>query len=149
MEFRFACQPECSACCQMEGQVYLTEGDLARIAGFLGLAPEEFEERYVYRTARQIRLRKPQGKQCHFHVDNLCAVHPVKPVQCRVFPFWPELVESPEEWEKTAAYCPGIGKGELVQIEVARERASEMYRAYPAMYEGQESEVRSKESGDQ
>ncbi len=28
---------------------------------------------------------------------------------------------SKREWKKTAAWCPGIGKGELVQIETARE----------------------------
>jgi hypothetical protein len=36
------------------------------------------------------------------------------------------LVESKREWKKTAAYCPGIGKGALVQIETARELAAEL-----------------------
>jgi hypothetical protein len=37
-------------------------------------------------------------------------------------------------WRQTAAWCPGIGKGELVQIETARTLADEMRAAYPSMY---------------
>jgi Fe-S-cluster containining protein len=73
--------------------------------------------------------------QCHFLVDGGCSIHAVKPTQCRVFPFWPELVDDKREWRKTAAWCPGIGKGELVQIEAASERAREMREEYPFMYE--------------
>jgi hypothetical protein len=47
------------------------------------------------------------------------------------------LVDSKDakrEWKKTAAWCPGIGKGELVQIETARELAGRMKAAYPSMF---------------
>jgi hypothetical protein len=51
-----------------------------------------------------------------------------------LYPFWPELVESRAAWKEEAKECPGIGKGELVQIGSALETASEMKRAYPSMY---------------
>lgn len=133
---RFECQPGCTECCTQKGFVYLAEADVPRIAAFLGMAAAEFERRYVYRTARRLRLRVPRDAQCHFLREGGCSIHPVKPVQCRIFPFWPELVESRREWKRTAHYCPGIGKGPLVQIEVARREAEEMRAAYPAMYEG-------------
>jgi hypothetical protein len=44
------------------------------------------------------------------------------------------LVENRKEWEKTGEWCPGIGKGELVQIEAARGLAQEMREAYPRLY---------------
>src|ERR1019366_6095821 len=47
---RFQCQPGCTACCEQQGFVYLTEDDIPRIAAFLGLSATAFEERYVYRT---------------------------------------------------------------------------------------------------
>jgi len=131
---RFQCQPGCTKCCEQKGFVYLTEADLGRIAKFLGLKESEFERRYVYRTRHLLRLRMPRHTQCHFLREDGCSIHPVKPVQCRVFPFWPELVDDKREWRKTAAWCPGIGRGELVQIETARERATEMRNAYPGMY---------------
>jgi Fe-S-cluster containining protein len=131
---RFECQPGCTNCCTQKGFVYITEGDLARIAKFLKMPAAEFERRYVYRTRHLLRLRMPRHTQCHFLREGGCSIHPVKPVQCRIFPFWPELAGNKREWRKAAAWCPGIGKGELVQIEKARTLADEMRAAYPGMY---------------
>jgi Fe-S-cluster containining protein len=132
---RFECQAGCTNCCQQKGFVYLTEADLLRIAKFVGMRVADFERRYVYRTKNQLRLRSPRHTQCHFLREGGCSIHPVKPTQCRIFPFWPELVDDKKEWRKTAAWCPGIGQGELVQIESAREQAHEMRAAYPHMYD--------------
>ncbi len=131
---RFTCQPGCTNCCNMQGFVYLTEQDLKRAAAFLGVDAREFETRYVYRTAHQTRFRKPPEKQCPFLGESGCNIHPAKPTQCRTFPFWPELVESRSEWKRTARYCPGMGKGPLIQIGTAMERAEEQRKAYPDMY---------------
>ena len=131
---RFECQPGCTACCRQRGFVYLTEQDLERAAAFVGLSPGEFERRYVYRTRRRLRLRTPRDSRCHFLQDDGCSIHPAKPTQCRIFPFWPELVESRREWQKTAHYCPGMGKGPLIQIQAAEAQAREMREAYPEMY---------------
>jgi Fe-S-cluster containining protein len=131
---RFQCQPGCTACCRQRGFVYLTEADVLRAAAFLGLAAGEFERRYIYRTRNLRRLRVPRDANCHFLNESGCSIHPAKPTQCRIFPYWPELVESRREWRKTARYCPGIGKGPLVQIESARAEAAEMREAYPSLY---------------
>lgn len=131
---RFACIAGCTNCCRKPGFVYLTEDDLRQAAAFLGMSSDEFEARYVYRTRRRLRLRKPRGKQCPFLLPEGCRIHPAKPTQCRLFPFWPELVEDREAWERTARGCPGIGTGPLYQIGTALELAEEMKRAYPAMY---------------
>lgn len=131
---RFACQPGCTNCCERKGFVYLTEDDVARAAAFLGMTRGAFERRYVYRTKNLRRLRTPRETQCHFLRDGGCSIHPAKPTQCRIFPFWPELVDDRKEWHNAAAWCPGIGKGELVQIEAAREMAQEMREAYPTLY---------------
>jgi len=118
----------------MEGEVYLTEEDLVRIAKHISADPIDFEAKYVHRNPRTLRLRKPSDRQCLFHRDGRCSIHPVKPVQCRVFPFWPEIIESAEAWNETAVRCPGMNKGPLVQIESAEEISGEMRRAYPQMY---------------
>lgn len=134
--FRFACQPGCVRCCDQRGFVYITENDLLRIADYLHMSAAEFESRYVYRTRNQLRLRKPPRSQCHFLRSDGCSIHPVKPVQCRLYPFWPELVEYRDIWEYEARKCPGIGQGPLVQIGTAMEIASEMRSAYPLSYGG-------------
>lgn len=134
MQYRFACQPGCTNCCRGQGFVYLTEEDLVRAAEFLGMSPAAFEKRYVYRTRNLRRLRTPREGRCHFLQEGGCTIHPAKPAQCRLFPFWPEVIRSQRSWYKAAANCPGIGKGELVEIESVRAQAEEMRAAYPTLY---------------
>jgi Fe-S-cluster containining protein len=131
---RFECQPGCTECCEQKGFVYLTEADLTRVAAHLGMTPDEFERKYCYRTRNLVRLRVPRETTCPFLREGGCSIHVVKPTQCRIFPFWPELLESRREWKKTARYCPGIGKGALIQIETVREQAQEMRAGYPTTY---------------
>jgi uncharacterized protein len=131
---RFACQPGCTRCCRVKGYVYLSEEDLLRAAAYLGLSPAEFEAKYVIRFRSLLRLRRSLTKECHFLGPTGCSIHPAKPTQCRLYPFWPELVEDRAAWEEEQAVCPGIGKGQLVQIGTACEIASEMKTAYPNMY---------------
>src|SRR6266567_5464608 len=131
---RFECQPGCTECCRQKGFVYRTEADLVRIAKFVGMSAPAFERKFVYRTRNRMRLRVPRDVSCHFLMDGGCSIHAAKPTQCRIFPFWPELVESRREWKKTARYCPGIGRGPFIQIASAREQAQEMREGYPGMY---------------
>lgn len=136
-EFRFACQPACTRCCEVSGYVYLTEADVANAARHLGMTQEAFEQRYIYRTRHLRRIRKPRAgrsKQCPFLKDGGCSIHAVKPQQCRLFPFWPELVESRAAWRRTARWCPGIGQGPLIQIGAALELADGMRKNYPEVY---------------
>ncbi len=132
---RFTCQPNCSRCCQMEGEVFLSEQDLLKAAAYVGMTAAAFERWHCIRTASQLRLRKPPGRQCYFHKDNCCSIHPAKPTQCRAFPYWPELLDSEAAWAEAAEYCPGMNQGALVNIEEARAMAAEMKTNYPQMYE--------------
>ena len=131
---RFTCQKGCTNCCDQKGFVYLSEEDVKRAAKFVGLTRKAFETKYIYRTTHQRRFRKPPDKQCPFLEGGGCGIHPAKPTQCRTFPFWPELIESQAAWKRTARFCPGIGKGPLIQIAKAREIAEEERRAYPEQY---------------
>jgi Fe-S-cluster containining protein len=132
---RFECQTGCTKCCEQQGFVYLTEDDIPRLAAFLKMSVKVFEKRYVYRTRNLRRLRVPRHAQCEFLKDGGCSVHPAKPFQCAAFPFWPELVGNKRNWRKAGDWCPGIGKGELVQIQVARAVARDMRDAHPHLYE--------------
>jgi Fe-S-cluster containining protein len=131
---RFTCQPGCTRCCDTQGFVYITQNDFVRLARYLGLAEAEFEKRYVIRYRHILRLRKPRNSQCHFLTAGGCSVHAVKPVQCRTYPFWPELVEDRAAWQAEASRCPGINQGELIQIGEACQIANEMKTAYPTVY---------------
>lgn len=133
---RFQCQSGCTRCCDKEGWVYVTDGDVLRISAYLGMSLADFEQNFIYRTKRTARLRVPKNANCTFLSEGGCSIHEVKPVQCRTFPFWPELLGSRREWHLTGDWCPGIGQGKLVNIEVAQAQADEMVEAYPFFYEG-------------
>jgi Fe-S-cluster containining protein len=131
---RFTCQRGCTNCCDQEGFVYLSEDDIKSAAKFVRMSRAAFEKKYIYRTRHQRRFRKPPEKQCVFLEGGGCSIHPAKPTQCRTFPFWPEMVESRAAWKSTARFCPGIGKGELIQIGEAMEIAEQQRLAYPETY---------------
>lgn len=108
---------------------------MKRAAAFLRISRRAFEEKYVYRTRHLLRLRKPRQSQCHFLGADGCTIHPAKPTQCRAFPFWPEIVGSRKGLREAARRCPGLGQGELIQIDTALRIANEMREAYPGMYD--------------
>jgi Fe-S-cluster containining protein len=130
---RFTCQPGCTRCCTQKGWVYLSAEDVPRLAAFLGIAEDELERRHLYSTKNTRRLRM-RGGQCPFLTAEGCSVHPAKPTQCRLFPFWPELIEDNKELKATAEWCPGLGKGDLVPVETLKASAQEMRSAYPFAY---------------
>jgi Fe-S-cluster containining protein len=129
--FRFECQRGCTNCCTQSGHVFVTEEDIVRIAAYLGLERTAFEKRYVYRSKYGARLTIPGPHSCHFLVEGGCSIHEVKPLQCRVFPYWPESVATRSAWKSLRRYCPGVGVGALVQIRTVREQAQAYQDAFP------------------
>jgi hypothetical protein len=55
-----------------------------------------------------------------------CLAYEARPLQCRVWPFWPSNLESPEAWAEAAARCPGIGQGPLIRFEQIEAERLEM-----------------------
>lgn len=131
---RFTCQPGCTACCEVEGEVLVTQTDILRAAAFVGMEVPDFERRYVAGPSGRRRLKKPRHAQCFFLRGGGCSIHPAKPVQCRSFPFWPELVEYPANWEAASRRCPGINQGPLIPIEAIRRQLEEVRQAFPDEY---------------
>lgn len=44
-------------------------------------------------------------------------MYSARPVQCRTWPFWPENVETPEDWKHITQICPGSGQGRVYRAE--------------------------------
>lgn len=108
----FGCT-KCGACCSRPGVVYLTMLDVQRLAEFLEATEAQVKEAFLV-PAEQGWWIIPveEGHPCPFFTsEGTCTIHPVKPVQCRTYPFWEELVTDARAWEAEAAFCPGIGQG--------------------------------------
>ena len=43
----------------------------------------------------------------------LCKLYHSRPMQCRTWPFWQEVVQSQESWNEAASECPGMNAGTM------------------------------------
>jgi hypothetical protein len=121
---RFECA-HCGRCCRgAPGFVWVSDPEAVSIAGFLGVSPESFRETCTRRVgARASLVEKPNG-DCVFWENGIgCRVYPVRPTQCRTFPFWKSNISTPEAWQVLTASCPGVGKGRHYRAEEIRKRA--------------------------
>jgi Fe-S-cluster containining protein len=109
----------CGKCCTGEpGYVWVTDEELAAIARFLGQPPHQVETLYSYKTRGRRTLREKANGDCTFYDRKKgCTIYPVRPPQCRTWPFWDSNVETPEDWEHTCQVCPGSGQGEVIPVE--------------------------------
>ena len=114
----FTCT-QCGDCCTgAPGFVWVTDDELAAIAAFLGRPLAEVRDLYS-RSARGKRtLREKANGDCTFYDRRKgCTIYPVRPPQCRTWPFWESNVATPEDWKRTCETCPGSGKGEVIPVE--------------------------------
>jgi uncharacterized protein len=81
------CQ-RCTACCRWPGQVRVSPEEITRIAAFLQRDEPEFIQQHtrLQHDRRGLALQEQSDGACVFLKDNLCAIQPVKPQQCRDFP---------------------------------------------------------------
>lgn len=114
----------CGACCSgpSEGYIWLTGPEIELIANFLRIEPEQLRQKYLKRRGlRTTIIEDPATKDCIFleGIDGQkrCMIYPVRPNQCRAWPFWPENLADPNAWNKAAQKCPGINRGKLYSFE--------------------------------
>lgn len=105
----FGCQRS-GNCCTVEGYVWVDARRARAIARHLGLDVEEFSKRYLRRVGRSHSLIERPDHECIFWRDG-CQIYPVRPTQCRTWPFWPENLRSPEAWREAVHDCPGAQEG--------------------------------------
>ncbi len=80
----------CGACCRVPGYVSLGSGEPEAIAAFLGMDVYAFTTRYTALTADRHGLslvENGDGSCVFLQSGNACRIQPVKPAQCRGFPF--------------------------------------------------------------
>jgi Fe-S-cluster containining protein len=115
---RFRCT-RCGNCCTGEpGHVWVNAEELAAIAEHRGEPVEKVIARFTREDHRGRTLREKTNGDCIFFERAVgCTIYPVRPRQCRTWPFWESNVATPEDWERTCQVCPGSGNGDLIPAE--------------------------------
>jgi len=112
--FEFSFNPqEClscnGACCRGEsGKVWVSKEEVEKIATFLKVAPQEF----IKREGRRVSLKeiKVGGEYLCIFFDKescKCEIYPLRPQQCREFPFW-ESLKDRKNLDEVCKECKGI-----------------------------------------
>jgi uncharacterized protein len=113
---RFGCA-SCGRCCTGDpGIVYVAPHAVAPLAAHLGLSPFETVHRYLAPWREGHTVREDAEGRCLFYADG-CSIYPVRPAQCRTWPFWLTNLRSRARWQRVAQSCPGIGRGRLYSRE--------------------------------
>jgi hypothetical protein len=125
---QFSCT-QCGNCCRNHGEyayVYLTERELQAIPAYLGLSRKDFVARYCVKEEGSWHSLRMDAPACPFlGEDSRCAIYPVRPVQCRTWPFWEENLKR-ATWEgPVRACCPGIDQGQHYSREEVERLARE------------------------
>jgi hypothetical protein len=123
----FSCT-QCGNCCSgPPGHVYVTKEEIGRIASYLGRDDGCLDKAHLRRVGLRHSLTEKPNGDCTFLIrengKTRCAIYPVRPLQCRTWPFWTKNLHSPEAWNEAHKKCPGMNKGkhyDYVQIEVVR-----------------------------
>lgn len=112
---RFECQGSGRCCVSRDGYgyVYLTKDDRVRMAQALNLGLREFTSTHCKKEDGIYHLIDGEDGRCRFLNGKKCGVYEGRPVQCRTWPFWPEVMNAKVWREEIAAFCPGVGKGKL------------------------------------
>ena len=125
---RFECT-RCAGCCGgFPGYVWITPEEIDRAAECLRVTPDEFAEQYTRRIGDRYTFKEVENWNCVMLTESGCRVYPVRPVQCRTFPFWDENLREKESWDAAARDCPGMNRGRLYSCEDIERRRRERRR---------------------
>ncbi|WP_456325329.1 YkgJ family cysteine cluster protein [Desulfonauticus submarinus] len=107
----FVCKM-CGECCKGEGGIRVTLPEIETMARYLKINKEEFIKNYCkYQNGHYyIREKEVNGeKVCVFLQENGgCAVHPCKPLPCKLWPYWRGILNSELDWRALKTFCKGF-----------------------------------------
>lgn len=136
----FTCT-QCGNCCTGgPGYVWISEEEIERLAEFLKMTAVEVRKTYCRKIGGKWSLNEHRTREglydCVFLTElpakapakgkNLprgasvplkrrgCSIYPVRPLQCRTWPFWHSNLADEESWAAAGKKCPGLNRGKRV-----------------------------------
>jgi len=107
-----ACEACGGHCCTGEsGYIWAKYNEILHMADFVNLSVEDFATMYLRKVKHRYSLIEKKlaldNYACIFFDETMrrCSIYPVRPSQCRTFPFWEQFKNNEDEVRKE---CPGI-----------------------------------------
>ena len=101
----------CGACCTgAPGVIRISGREIRILADFLKMSASDLIPMHLRPIASGFSIVEAADGACRFY-DQGCRIYPVRPLQCRTYPFWFSQIRSIRQWEKARRQCPGIGNG--------------------------------------
>ena len=138
---KFTCT-QCGNCCSGKpGHVWISHEEIERLAEYLQLTPAETVEQFCRKVEGGFSLREhrnrfgeydcvflrtepeappPEGDKPAFR-RRYCGIYPVRPLQCRTWPFWDTNLGSEKAWKEAARTCYGMDRGRKFSLKVIHE----------------------------
>lgn len=120
---------QCGNCCTgAPGAVWVDDEEIEAIAEHLEKPVGEVRLMYTRPLRNKISLNEYSNGDCVFFDTEKrgCTIYPVRPKQCKTWPFWNSNLASPQDWANTSKECPGAGQGDFVPLEEIELRASQI-----------------------
>jgi hypothetical protein len=113
---RFECR-RCGACCTGDpGLIRISGPEIRALADYLEMPVPDLTRLHLRPVASQFSIAEEADGSCRFY-DRGCRIYPVRPLQCRTYPFWFSQMRDFVRWKKVLSQCPGIGNGPLYSRE--------------------------------
>ena len=128
---KFECT-QCGNCCSGDpGYVWATKEEIRLISKFLGWTDDSMRAKHLRRVGLRYSLTEKPDGDCIFlkreDGKTMCTIYPVRPLQCRTWPFWSRNLRSSNTWNEAHKTCPGMNNGkhhDFVTIETRRTQKS-------------------------
>ncbi len=127
---------QCGRCCSGpgEGFIWVSRPEIQFIADYLKIHVRELRRKYLKRVGMRLTIIEDKNtKNCIFleRIDGekKCRVYPVRPNQCRTWPFWSSNLTSQNTWNEATRRCDGINRGRLYSFDqIEKIRKSKWYQ---------------------
>jgi Fe-S-cluster containining protein len=138
---KFTCT-QCGNCCSGNpGHVWITQEEIVRLADHLELTCAETVEQFCRKIDGQFSLRERRNRNGEYDCIFLrqeetapagdgtkptfrkryCGIYPVRPLQCRTWPFWGSNLASEKSWKLAGRTCYGMDRGRRFSLTVIQE----------------------------
>ncbi|MDA3793431.1 MAG: YkgJ family cysteine cluster protein [Elusimicrobia bacterium] len=103
----FNCE-SCGNCCREKGFVEVSDSEIKDIAKYLAVIRTHFIKKHINEVRDKLCFNEHPEEPCKFLKDNSCNIYPVRPKQCRTFPYWRSIARNDDRIKEMLRYCEGI-----------------------------------------